>query len=154
MQVEKVAKTLALQYGKTVEDRKDIEIICLEAAWNASKKVQSELNPEGYTFKAMKNAALIYTRGYKEPIETPIDNPICQTIEAPFSEDTLIDQIVLKEQITKFISTLVSPEKDIIELLLDGYSLVEIAQKLNLTPTSVSVKLYRKKNVWREMLGL
>lgn len=150
MDLKKRARQLALHYGKNSEDYNDIEIICLEAAWGATKKLDSSLNPDSYVFKTMKNAALMYTREYSKVQILPLE----PSIPAEFTEEDLVERIFLTQQIEKFIKHLVSPDKEIIQYILDGYTLVEIGKKLNLRPSNIAIRLYRGKNVWREMLGL
>lgn len=141
------AKIIASKFGKTYDQQQDIEGRCLEAAWLAESKLQEEKNPKAYLDKTMKNAAIDYLRSEKKKQSIPLSETLASN-----PEESMIDSIILGDSVPTFIDSLKSPDKEILTLIMKGYTLEEIGKKLNLRANSIAVRLHRNKKNWQNVL--
>lgn len=147
-EIREQAKIIAAKFGKTYDQRQDIEGRCLEAAWLAEKLVDQDKNPKAYIDTIMKNAAIDYLREEKKAAASSLSDDI--EVENP--ETALVDNITLNETIPAFIQTLKSPDREILILVMEGHTLEEIGTKLNLRPNSIAVRIHRNKKIWKDIL--
>jgi RNA polymerase sigma factor (sigma-70 family) len=145
--IREQARIIASKFGKTYDQRQDIEGRCLEAAWLAESKLDEVRNPKAYIDRAMKNAAIDYLRDEKRAEVLPLHDEL--EIEDPNLEKSTIDSVV-----PDFINSLESPDKEILTLIVEGLSLEEIGKQLNLRPNSIAVRLHRNKKIWKDKLKL
>jgi RNA polymerase sigma factor (sigma-70 family) len=145
-EIREQAKIIASKFGKTYDQRQDIEGRCLEAAWLAESKLDEEKNPKAYIDRAMKNAAIDYLRDEKKAEALPLDEDLAIPYEDPIEHSD--------SPLPEFIENLESPDKEILTMIAEGLSLEEIGKQLNLRPNSIAVRLHRNKKIWKDKLKL
>jgi len=151
-EIRKQAKKVAARFGKTYDQRQDIEGRCLEVAWEAEKRIEEERNPRAYLCKAMQNVAINYVLKEKRNRATTS----CQIPDTiSFNpEDDLVTNIVTQDNVAKFMQKLESPDREIISLMLKGHSLNDIAKELGLRANSIAVRIHRNKKEWQRLLDV
>lgn len=143
------AKRIAAIFGKTYEQKQDIEGRCLEAAWQSESKVDKTKNPQSFIKVVMKNAAIDYLRK-----QNKVEISLGERDVSINPEDSIVEDINIKKEVELFVATLVYPDKEIVTMLIEGSSLKEIAKELKMKPGAIAVRIHRNKDTWKEHLKL
>ena len=144
-------KKVSNRYGKSYDERQDIEGRCLQAAWQAEEASREAASPENYIAVCMCNIALDYITEQKK-YRSEVSLPFADTISQENFEHNLIDEIVISEIFSENLKSLKPKEKTIMLMYLQGYSYQEIAKKVKISVDNAKVIVYRKRKLWREAL--
>lgn len=144
------AKAIARKFGNSYEQIQDIESNCLLAVLTAEDKIQAKSNPEAYIEILMRNEALDSINTERQPKTVPLN--AYQGITY-CSEDSLIDSIILHSKFKRLLSNISYPDTKIIECLLEGYSIKEIATELKTSANALRARICRQKPYWKTLLN-
>lgn len=140
------AKKVAAKFGRTYDEKADIEGRCLEVAWKISSKIINEKNPSGFIYRAMENCAIDYLRSKKSD-ELPLLNIDLEDK----SELRMIENLETSEKWKIFIERIESPDKEILKFLYEGIEVSEISNKMNMSITAIRTRLSRGRKEWKKI---
>ena len=146
-EIRKQAKKIASRFGKTIEQKQDIEGRCLEAAWKAGLNLEEDKNSSAYLGAIMRNTALTYLR--KEPQVSCISLE-SSSIAIESHERSVVEQIDFDRKFKKFLLKLSPADKEIILLFVAGYSLSEISKEIRIAPNTLAVRIHRNRKIWKD----
>lgn len=127
-------KSIANKYGKTYEDKQDIESLCyLKLLELKDRQEYSYLN------KSFVNEALKFIAKNK---------PLPMREEKSYTLDSYLDYLVLEEQLKE----LSDKDKSIITWLIEGYTYDDISKELDMTPNNLAVYIHRHKSKWQSLV--
>ena len=154
-EIREQAKRIASRFGKTHEQKEDIEGRCLEAAWQVESKIREDGHPEAFLDKVMQNVAINYLRQQSKIKEVPISTSAFDfedIVEPKNMEDSIIDSIIIQDEVPEMLAGIKSPDKEILMLLMKGYNQEEIAKELNMRTNSITVRIHRNKKKWKDLI--
>lgn len=154
LEIRKQAKMVAARFGRTYDEKQDIEGRCLEAAWKALPKVTEGIDPKNYLIRTMENTAISYRRSVKV---ADSELPLTEEANEIFSDNQFEDMVVtleLEEKTAALISQLKYPDNKIVEMLVAGADIADIASSLKMTVGAVLTRISRGRKKWKEVFEL
>lgn len=114
--------------------------------WENHKKINIKTSLKGYLYQGIKNRCLNFVRDNKQNPETSNDDEQIELLYKPV-DSFILEKIYseeLKDLLIKTINEFPEQRKTIFKLSrYDNLSHAEIAKKLNISPNTVKVQIYR-----------
>lgn len=151
-QLRKQSSSLAKRYAVGREQREDIESECMIAAWKAERRLDEQLDPDAYVYRAMKNSAVDSWRGNKRVRERP-GLPRAYESYAPDHESLGAFQLREFEMLLEALMDRVDDrDRAILRILAEGGTDDEVAEFLKIKPNHARSILHSRRKAWKKLL--
>lgn len=121
------------------------------AIWQSLASWRGDGSLKGFVAKIAQNRAISYvSRQLRQPRSAQLYDNL--RLELPSPEDRVIESRE-REQLVLAMRRLPLPQRQVIVLILEGFSYGEIAGMLDIAPNALALRLSRAKGALAKMLG-
>src|SRR5262245_31227961 len=146
-----MCQRLAASHEANPERARDLAQDILVAVWRAWPAFRAQCSERTYVARiAQYRIATHVTRAVREPPLAPLSEDL------PARESTPEDQVIRGDQRARlacFVRQLPAALREVAVLVLEGFSMTEIAETLGITQNAVSLRAARARDLLRAMFG-
>ena len=141
---------LAGSYVRGHSDRDDLLQEILVAIWRALPRFRGECSDRTFVFRIAHNRAITYITGRRLPLAD--DESEIEIEDARPNPEQALSTEQQGRRLMNAVQSLPVNQRQVVTLMLEGFSYAEIADVLGITETNVGARLTRARQTLRHLL--